>query len=194
VTEDAPLGGVGLYAVTKQAAERLCERYEQLHGVTVVSARLGWVYGPMERPLAGSRERMSVVYESVSAALAGRELCLAELDAVRDWVYAGDVARAVAILLAMEDPPHRVYNVAGPRGYTHREMLETLRHIVPLRYRAADGEHPPNVPEALTRRRRAPLSIEPLLADTPYRPEIELETGLRMYVDWMRTAVPGDAS
>ncbi len=185
LTEAVPETGTGLYAVTKHAAERLCQRYAELHRLETVSVRVGWVYGPMERPLAGSRERMSLVYDCVHAALAGREVCLGELSAVRDWIYVGDLARAVATLLAMESPRHHLYNIAGPRGYTHRELLETLSRIVPVSYRAADHEHPPNVDEALTRKRRGPLSIDRLLVDTPYRPEINLETGLRRYVDWL---------
>jgi nucleoside-diphosphate-sugar epimerase len=188
LTEAAPETGRGLYAVTKHAAEQLCQRYAELHGLETVSVRVGWVYGPMERPLVGSRERMSLVYECVHMALAGREVCLAELDALRDWIYVGDLTRAIAALLAMAPSRRRLYNVAGPRGYTHRELLDTLSRILPVSYRAADDEHPPNVDEALTRRRRGPLSVERLLADTSYRPQIDLETGLRRYVDWLLAA------
>lgn len=186
VDEDAPLAGDGLYAITKQAAERLCARYERLHGVPIVCARVGWAYGPMERPMAGSREQMSLVYECVRLAVRGEEIRLPELDAVRDWIYAGDLARAVASLLAAPALPRRTYNCAGPRGYTHAELLDTLGRVIPLRYRRAENPEAANVSSALTRRRRGPLSTERLTADTSYRPDVDLETGLRLYVEGIR--------
>jgi nucleoside-diphosphate-sugar epimerase len=186
IREDARLDGDGLYSITKQTGEKLCARYDRLHGVLAVSVRVGWVYGPMERPMAGSREQMSLVYECVRLALQGEEIRLQELNAVRDWIYAGDLARAISILLFTDRLSHRVYNCAGPRGYRHSELLETLARVIPIRYCQADSTHEANIPSALTRRRRGPLSIDRLLADTRYRPEIDLETGLGLYLDWVR--------
>ena len=186
VREDTPLVGDGLYAITKQTSEKLCAHYDRLRGVQAVSARVGWVYGPMERPMPGSREQMSLVYECVRLALHGEEIRLQELNAVRDWIYAGDLARAISSLLFTDQLSHRVYNCAGPRGYRHSELLETLARVIPIRYCQSDSAHEATIPSALTRSRRGPLSIDRLLADTPYRPEIDLETGLGLYLDWVR--------
>src|SRR5579884_1622515 len=188
ITEDAPLKAQGLYGITKEASEKLCSCYEDLHGVPTVSLRVGWVYGPMERPMSGSRERMSLVYHCVRLALANEEIRLLHLDHVRDWLYADDLARAVAALLVLDRVPHRVYNCAGHRGYTHRALLETLQRVVPLRYRQVEDPDRANVPAILTRRRRGPLSTERLLADTAYRPQTDLDEGLRMYAEWVRQA------
>lgn len=185
VAETAPLHGKGLYAITKQTGEQLCEYYERLYSVPIVAVRVGWVYGTMERPMPGSREQMSLVYECVRLALNGEELQLHELDPVRDWIDADDLARATSALLFAGVLSHRLYNCAAPRGYSHSELLDTLARVLPLRYRNSQDAHSANVAPSLTRRRRGPLNIERLLTDTDYRPTIDLETGLRRYVEWV---------
>lgn len=187
VPEAAPLRGNSLYAITKKTGEQLCEFYERLSGVPVAAVRVGWVYGAMERPMPGSREQMSLIYECVRLALSGEELRLHELDPVRDWINADDLARAISALLFAGALPHRLYNCAGPRGYSHSELLDTLARVLPLRYRKSERADSANVAPSLTRRRRGPLSVERLLTDTGYRPSIDLETGLRRYVEWVKT-------
>ena len=71
-----------------------------------------------------------------------------------------------------------------------RELLDTLARVLPVRARlASDGDA--SVPPALTRKRRGPLSIARLTADTGYRPAYTLEAGLRQYVEWVRTEEQG---
>jgi len=191
ITEEAPLRAWGLYGITKEASEKLCAYYHELHGVPTASIRVGWVYGPMERPMPDSRHTMSLVFHCVRLALAGHEIRLAHLDHVRDWIYAEDLARAVGALLERDETGYDVYNCAGGRGYSHRELLDTLGRVVPLRYRKVDDPDQANIPPALTRARRGPLSSDRLLAATSYRPTVDLEAGLRMYVRWVEEAGPG---
>jgi nucleoside-diphosphate-sugar epimerase len=105
---------------------------------------------------------------------------------MRDWIHADDLARAVLILLTQETIPSSVYNLSGGTGVSHRELLETLARLVPLRYRLVADPAEANIPPQMTRKRRGPASIDLLLADTPYRPKFSLEAGLRAYVDWVR--------
>ncbi len=188
ITEDVHLNAWGLYGIAKEASEKLCAYYQELHGLPTASLRVGWVYGPMERPMRDSRENMSLVHHCVRLALAGEEIRLVHLDHVRDWIYADDLAGAVSAVLQQTQLSSPVYNCAGTRGYTHRELLDTLQRVIPLRYRRVDAPEHANVPAALTRRRRGPVSIARLLTTTSYRPGVDLETGLRMYVRWVREA------
>ena len=184
ITEDDPVKAWGLYGITKEAGEKLCAYYQQLHGVSTVSVRVGWVYGPMERPMKDSRQNMSLVYHCVKLALAGKDIRLAHLDHLRDWIYADDLARAVAAILTQSQVAHQVYNCASGHGYTHRELLETLGRVMAIRYRHVDSPDQANIPAGLTCKRRGPISIQRLLSATSYRPRIDLEHGLRMYVAW----------
>jgi UDP-glucose 4-epimerase len=194
ITEEAPLDAWGLYGITKEASEKLCAYYHELHGISTASIRVGWVYGPMERPMRNSRHTMSLVFHCVRLALAGEEIRLAHLDHVRDWIYADDLARAVGALLERDETAYNVYNCGGGRGYTHRELLDTLGRVVTVRYRQVDDSDQANIPAALTRARRGSMSTRRLLATTSYRPNIDLEAGLRMYVRWAEESGPGLAA
>jgi UDP-glucuronate 4-epimerase len=186
ITEDFPLAAQGLYAVAKETSEKLCVLYQSLHGLETVSLRVGWVYGPLERPMKGSRASMSLVYHVVRLALAGEEIRLVHLDHVRDWIHADDLARAVLVLLTLDRVRRPVYNLSGGVGISHRDLLETLNRVIPLRYRQVADPAEANIPPQITRKRRGPASIDRLLAETPYRPQLVLEAGLRTYVDWVR--------
>jgi UDP-glucose 4-epimerase/UDP-glucuronate 4-epimerase len=188
VAEDCPIRAQGLYPITKHASEKFCSAYQILHGVDTVALRVGWVYGPLERPMEGSRYNMSLVYEFVRLALAGKTICLVHLDHVRDWIHADDVGRAVLTVLEQDRVRAPVYNLSGGIGYSHRAVLETLRGITPLEYHQVQDSEQANVPPHATRRRRGPASTARLQSDTPYRPRLTLEQGLRDYVDWVRTA------
>jgi nucleoside-diphosphate-sugar epimerase len=190
IDEAHPVRPWGLYAIAKDASEKVCAYYQHLHGLDVVALRVGWVYGPMERPMARSRLTMSLAYECVRLALAGQEIRLVHLDHVRDWIHAEDLGRAVLAVLDAPTLPGRIYNVAGDRGCSHRELLETLGRIVPVRYRQV-AEAEANVPPRQTQRRRGPVSVARLMAETGYRPRYTLEDGLRQYVAWVRSAQQG---
>jgi nucleoside-diphosphate-sugar epimerase len=190
IDEAMPVKPWGLYGISKDASEKLCAYHAHLHGTDVVALRVGWVYGPMERPMAGSRLSMSLAYECVRLALAGEEIRLAHLDHVRDWIHAEDLGRAVLAVLDAPALHHRVYNLAGDRGITHRALLGALDRSVRTRYRQVP-EAEANVPPRQTQKRRGPLSIARLLADTAYRPRFSLDDGLRQYVGWVQAERQG---
>lgn len=188
ITEDFPVRVQGLYAIAKDASEKLCAAYQVIHGLDTISLRVGWVYGPLERPMKESRYSMSLVCQFVRLALAGTTIRLVHLDHVRDWIHADDVGRAVLILLEQARLGAPVYNLSGGIGYSHRDLLDTLRGIIPLEYGQVTDPAEANVPPQATRWRRGPMSTARFRSDTPYRPRFTLEEGLRDYVQWVRTA------
>ncbi len=135
--------------------------------------------------MSGSRLTMSLVHSCARIALAGQEIRLAHLDPVRDWIHAEDVGRAVLAVLETATLPSRIYNLSGGVAVSHRALLETLGRVTPVRYRQV-SEVEANVPPAVTGPRRGPLSITRLAAETGFRPHLDLERGLRAYVEWTR--------
>jgi GDPmannose 4,6-dehydratase len=97
------------------------------------------------------------------------ELVLGDLDAVRDWCHAADVARAAWLMLQRDQPDD--YVIAGGVGRTVRELVEVAfghvgldpdRHVrVDERFTRAREPHPP-VGDA-TKARRV-LGWEPLIS------------------------------
>ena len=135
--------------------------------------------------MTASRQGMSLVYLIVNLAKVGEEVRLVHLDHVRDWIYAGDLANGVVLLLDRSGLKHYVYNLSAGRGYAHRELIEELNGIIPVRYWQT-SEREANVPSSVTAKRRGPMSIERLEADTGFRLNFGLYEGLRRYVEWVR--------
>lgn len=194
ITEDHPTRPWGLYAICKDASERLCAYYNELHGLETVALRVGWVYGPMERTMKHSRHNLSIVQQAVDLALRGEEIRVLHLEPVRDWIHADDLGRAVLILLEQPQLRSTVYNLSGGRGISHRELLDTLARVLPLRYRQVDNETETNIPPGATRPRRGPAGIMRLQGDTGYEPVFDLEAGLRDYVSWVRQEAAAGSS
>ena len=112
VAETAPVQTRNLYTLCKYAGEHLCRRYAELHGLSAISARLGAVYGPMERPGA-ARPNVTHIYHLAQAALEGRHPRVRGLPLVREWTHIGDAARAIAALALAASPRNGLYNVSS---------------------------------------------------------------------------------
>ncbi|MEX2355779.1 MAG: NAD(P)-dependent oxidoreductase [Thermaerobacterales bacterium] len=187
IGDDHPTQPNGLYGIAKDASERLCAYYESMHGLESVITRVGWVYGPMERQMEGSRYSTSLVHQFVAMGLAGEEIRLVHLDHLRDWIHADDLGAAILALLQEPRLEHRIYNLSGGRGYSHQELLTTLQDILPVTYRHVSNPAEANIPTAATRARRGPTSIARLTADTGFTQNFDLRDGLSDYVRWVRS-------
>ena len=186
IYEDSPLRGTGAYAGTKIAGEEICELYRlELNRFETVIVRLGWTYGPMERPMPEARETMSLVHQVMRMALSGKEIRLAHLDHVRDWASVDDVSRALQSLLTRSELRHHVYNLSGGVGISHRQLLCALAGVVPISFRQVP-EANANVPPSSTQGLRGPMNIGRLVRDTCFAPSTDLGEGLRRYMHWLR--------
>jgi UDP-glucose 4-epimerase len=102
---------VSLYAISKFASERVAARLAELWQTDVLSVRLSGTFGPFERP-GGVRDTPSPQALIVDCWARGEAALLSDPGA-RDWVYAPDVAEAVALLLEASKPRHALYNVSS---------------------------------------------------------------------------------
>lgn len=182
--EDSPLLIAGLYTIAKQASEHLCNRLADLHKLDIVTGRLGTTYGPMERPTR-SRQRMSAIYQAVTAALEKRPLTVIGAEISRDFCHVDDIARAYLHLLLADQLNYRCYNVAGARAEPLSTALNALAETHGLSWeqdRKDDTarQHLVQVPEQA----RASLDISRLQADTGWTPRYDLTTGVQAYANW----------
>jgi UDP-glucose 4-epimerase len=108
--------------VSKLAVEKYLHLYRHLHGLDYAVLRVANPFGPWQDP----DRRQGVVPALMQAVLDGRppeiwgDGCV-----VRDYLYAADVAEAVAGAAAYAGE-HRVFNVGSGVG---RSVLEILRDI-----------------------------------------------------------------
>jgi len=109
--EETPCDPVTFYALSKFASERSVARLADLRGCDFLSVRLSAVFGPWER-VGKVRDTPSMQFQILTQFNRGAPAILPE-PGVKDWVYATDVAEALAVLLEAERPRHRLYNISS---------------------------------------------------------------------------------
>jgi nucleoside-diphosphate-sugar epimerase len=187
ISEETPPRPDTLYSITKHASERVCARFRQLRGLDVVCARLGSVFGPWERD-TGVRDTLSLPFQIVRLAMAGREVILPRENPRRDWIYSRDVAAGIIGILQADALRHDLYNVASGMEWTRfaESWCDDLRGLIPtLRCRAAHAGETPNV-SFLGARDRARMSTVRLSSDLGFRPAFDPSNVFADYVAWLR--------
>jgi UDP-glucose 4-epimerase len=164
------------YGTSKLAGEEYLAAWNRLYGTRHVALRYGNVYGPRQDP----HGEAGVVAIFLRAIADGRRPTIfGDGSQQRDYVYAGDVARAT---LAATKLGGGVLNVATGRPTSVLELVDAMRRATGL---DIDPEHGP---ERLGDLQRSLL--DPSLAERElgWRPETALEDGLRETWQFFSTA------
>ena len=117
------------YAISKLAAEYYLAYYGRLHGVEHVALRFGNVYGPRQNP----HGEAGVVAIFCMCIIEGKPLTIfGDGLQTRDYVYVGDVARAVFLAATGKIPPvervdARAFNVGTGIGTSVVDLASLLQ-------------------------------------------------------------------
>ena len=166
-TEDWERRPLSPYGTSKLAGEEYLAAWNRLYGTRHVALRYGNVYGPRQDP----HGEAGVVAIFLRAIADGQQPTIfGDGSQQRDYVYAGDVARAT---LAAAKLDGGVLNVATGLPTSVLELVEAMRRATG---REIDAEHGP---ERLGDLQRSVL--DPSLAERElgWLPEVALEDGLR---------------
>jgi len=127
VGEDHPTDPFTAYGVSKLCGEQMLSIAGQQLGVPVACLRVAFVYGP------GQHER-NAIPQLLAAARKGRQPTVYEQgNGLRDDVYVGDVAEAVA--LSLEHRANGLFNIATGHPHTLGDVAESICAIAGV----ADG-------------------------------------------------------
>jgi GDPmannose 4,6-dehydratase len=119
-TEDTALLPVTPYGVAKAYGHLIVRSYRRRYGLYACSGILFNHESP-RRPLDFVTRKVSHAAAAISLGLAG-ELWLGDLDARRDWGFAGDYVRAMSLMLRQEEPDDFV--IASGVAHSVRELVE----------------------------------------------------------------------
>lgn len=186
VTEDTAPDPGNLYSVAKVASEAVCQRYETLYGMQAVSGRVCSTYGPMERPTR-SRQRMSAVYTLGHKALKGEKCRVRGLGVARNWTHVKDVASGLIALLETDRPSYGAYNLSYSKAYSLQEVLEVFERLESSFQYEVVGQHEPADIAYDDTQQRGPMDTTRLREDVGYEPRYDLESGIRAYMEWLRS-------
>jgi GDPmannose 4,6-dehydratase len=125
-TEETPLAPVTPYGVAKAYAHFSARSYRHRYGLYACSGIL-YNHESPRRPLQFLPRKVSHGAAAISLGLE-RELVLGDLDARRDWGYAGDYVRAMWLMLQQDEPED--YVVASGENHSVRELVqEAFAHV-----------------------------------------------------------------
>ncbi len=171
--ETAPLRPLAPYGTSKLCGEEYLATYNRLHGSTHVSLRLGNVYGPRQEPHGEAGVVaifMGLLHEG------GTPTVFGDGRQTRDYVYVGDVARA--LLLAL-DHDGGVFNVGTGAETSVLELYDAIQA-------AAGTERAPEfAPARLGELERSVLDASLAAAQLGWRPEHPLAEGLAATWAWV---------
>ncbi len=181
--ETTPCEPQSLYAITKFASERVAARLAELWQADVVSVRLSGVFGPFER-VGGVRDTPSPQAQIVDCLARGAPALLSN-PGMRDWVYAPDVADAVALLLDAQRPRHALYNIASGESFTAEAWGNAFASRRPglVCRLAAAGETPTVTVHGAT---RAPLSVTRLTDEFGWHAKFDCDASAAHLSGWLR--------
>lgn len=184
LTEELVVNPSDPYGACKAWAEALGRHYEQQLDLDVVSLRFGSTYGH-GRGWRGSYSsgmldvQPKVHYMArVDDAVRGHAIELPRDDALADWTYAADAARAAWLALTKPSLSYSLYNVAAERGPVG-EFTRVLRKLLPeADIRTSETEMPGNA--------HAPMCNARLVKDLGFAPAYSLERGVADYIERVR--------
>jgi UDP-glucose 4-epimerase len=156
------------YGVSKLSGEEYLAAYNRLYGTEHVSLRYGNVYGPRQDP-HGEAGVVAIFFGRLAEGEAPR--IFGDGRQTRDYVYAGDVARAT---LAAVGRAGGVFNIGTGSETSVVELYELCRRVTGSSLDAEEA--PPRLGEL----QRSVLDVALAERELGWRPEVPFEDGLRL--------------
>jgi dTDP-L-rhamnose 4-epimerase len=176
--ERAPVGGETVYGLTKVDQEKLVLLWGKQIGIPTVALRYSCTYGP--------RQSIFNPYTGVIAIFCTRLLndlppvLYEDGDQTRDFSFVEDIARANLLAAESDKLDGLPVNVGSGEGVSIRHVAEQISdaldiHIAP----EVNGDFRPGEMRHLT-------SGTERIRAAGYAPQVDLATGIRRYLDWIR--------
>jgi len=175
ITEEHHANPKGAYGIMKLAGEWLVKDYSRTSDLEHVIVRPSAVYGPMD-----VEDR--VVSKFLMAAMHDQELRVNGAQEQLDFTYVGDAAMGIVGAALSDRSANQTYNIT--RGQSH-SLLEAAKLAVQLAGlgRICINDRDLSFPQ------RGQLNISRAYRDFGYHPVVNIETGFKLYYDWLQHAV-----
>ena len=178
--EDMPTNPQTPYALHKLVGEQYGKLFWSLYGLETVTTRYFNVYGPRQDP---SSPYSGVISVFVRALLDGRAPTIyGDGGQTRDFTYVTNVVDGVLRACLAPAAAGQVIHVATGTRVSLNELLATLQHLM----RAAIA--PRHADARVGDIRHSVADITRAAELLGYAPSVGLEEGLRLTIEWFRTA------
>lgn len=172
--ENTPLDPSSPYSASKAGADLLALSYFKTYKLPVVITRCCNNYGPFQFP-----EKLLPVL--ITNAMENRPLPIyGDGLNVREWIFADEHSRAVAMALERGEPGE-VYNIGSGEELTNLDVVRLV-----LRLMGKPESLITFVKDRPGHDRRYAIDCSKIRRDWSWKSEVDFETGLKQTIDWYR--------
>jgi UDP-glucose 4-epimerase len=177
------------YAISKLSAEYYLAYYGRVHNMDCTAVRFANVYGPRQDP----HGEAGVVAIFCGRILANRPLTIfGDGLQTRDYVYVGDVARAVHLAATRPLPERgpvdaRAFNIGTGKGTSVMELARLLQQAAGTNVPVEFAPHRPG------EQQESFLNVEKARQSLGWTPGVTLEEGLAQTFGWFEKKTAGVA-
>jgi nucleoside-diphosphate-sugar epimerase len=170
---------VSPYAASKLSMEHLAQMFTHAYGLETVCLRFFNVFGSRQSP--DSPYAAAIPRFTQDLIDKNQITILGDGGQTRDFVYIDDVVQGIIKASEVDGVGGEVYNLAGGKSIAILELVDILHRFFPEAMEPKYG---------LAREgdiRFSQANIEKAIQALGYRPEVSVEEGLRLTVEWFRT-------
>ncbi|HSV26510.1 MAG TPA: UDP-glucose 4-epimerase GalE [Sedimentisphaerales bacterium] len=161
ITEDAPKCAINPYGETKWAVERMCHFQVQAERLRYVALRYFNAAGAGEGGTLGEDHKpethliplaiQAALGQRPSVSIYGTDYPTEDGTCVRDYIHIEDLCSAHLLALAkLEKEAEQAYNLGNGRGYTVRQVINTVRKVTGREFRVVASPRRIGDPAVLT--------------------------------------------
>jgi UDP-glucose 4-epimerase len=161
ITEDSPTEPINPYGQTKLAVERMCHYQSQAGKLAFASLRYFNTCGAGNNATLGEDHRpeshlIPLIIQAAMGKRDGIKIYGTDYDTpdgtgIRDYIHIDDLCRAHLLALnKLQTERELIYNLGNGKGYSVREVIETVRKISGKNFTIIEAERRPGDSPILT--------------------------------------------
>ncbi|MFZ0829499.1 MAG: SDR family NAD(P)-dependent oxidoreductase [Verrucomicrobiia bacterium] len=170
---DPIFSAISPYAASKLACESLGHVYHHVYGLDVAMLRLFTVYGPRQRPDLAIRKFATLIQAGKPIPVFG------DGSMARDYTYVTDTVAGI-LAATQKEFGFQIFNLGESQTVTLGRLVELIEAA--LGKTAIVDRQPPqpgDVPVTFA-------DITKARAQLGYDPQVKIEAGIRLFIDWFR--------
>jgi len=176
--EEVPNQIFGVYASHKMMGEIIVKSYAQLYGLSVLTLRPTWVYGPgqiaVQNPISMLLEK--AIKKQPFILEKGGDHPIA-------YTYIKDLAQAIFLSIKMKKTKNSVFNIDGGRIVTVREVAEAVKSIYPNAHIEVGSGYWPTISQQTPT--RGPGDLTRARQDLGYEPQYSINEGVKEFAQYL---------
>ena len=179
---DLPAISTDYISMTKKAGEQIFLLYSNEFGLSAPILRMPLVWGP------GYRGELNPLKIMIKNTLAGKPAILPHIYGKGNsvYLYVRDCAKSIGLVHLAPSLDYPIYNVSD--GLTHNLMdfAGVIKEIIPEASIELGEREPEEDQKSIVEKELPPMDIERIEGDLGFKPDYDLNEGIKAYIDWFR--------